>query len=72
MKTDPLTLTSLRLAKEMAKDDGLTITVQSCCFSLEDLIKDLRTLEWSEQHILMVIQTIAMYVLHPEMRSEDE
>ena len=72
MKTDPLTPTSLRLAKEMAKDDGLTITVQSCCFSLEDLIKDLRTLEWSEQHILMVIQTIAMYVLHPEMRSEDE
>lgn len=69
MKHDPITLTSLRLVKVMSKDDNFALTANIFCSTMQDLIDELRTHEWSDEHILMAIQTIAMFNMTPD---EDE
>tara|TARA_Y100001963_G_C6711608_1_gene414566 strand:+ start:576 stop:788 length:213 start_codon:yes stop_codon:yes gene_type:complete len=60
MKTDLLTLTNLRLVRAMEKDECLALTAQCASVCLEDLIDELKRLEWSEQHIIIALQAIAI------------
>ena len=60
MKTDPLSLATLRLVKEMEKDESLALTAQCCSVCIEDLIDELKRLEWSEQHIIIALQAVAI------------
>jgi alkylhydroperoxidase family enzyme len=63
MKTDPITLTSLRLRRAMEQDSELAITANMCSTTLQDLIDELRMKEWSDEHIMNAIQAIAVFSL---------
>ena len=70
MKTDLLTLTNLRLVKEMEKDESLALTAQCCSVCIEDLIEELERVEWSEQHIIIALQAVAIGTFNRKKKDE--